>query len=142
MERWFVYNWRLTSFVLFGFIFWFVSMLSTTIVWISLAYLFSGKGKGQGETTIKQETPDDASIKDEDEDEDSGDLSRFPPAHTKTEHDSEEGDPRSEQASTSETEDAGDTRDTSHGGMGTGVESAGDRGVQRRRSRMFEGDET
>lgn len=122
--------------------FWFVSMLSTSIVWITLAYLFSGKGKSHGGKAIKQETRDDASsIKDEDEDEDSGDLSRFPPEPTKTGHGSEDEDesPRSDQASTSETEDASNTRDTRHGGgMGTGVQSAGEQGVQRRRSRMFE----
>lgn len=133
-----MYNWRITSFVLFGFMFWLVSMLSTSLVWIALAYLFSGKGKGQGDKAIKPETPDDeTSIKDEDEDEDRGGLSRFPP-----DNDSEEENARPEPASTSETEDASHARDIGHGGMGTGVESAGDRGVQRRRSRMFEGEQS
>ena len=97
-----------------------------------------GKGKGQGDKAIKPETPDDeTSIKDEDEDEDRGGLSRFPP-----DNDSEEENARPEPASTSETEDASHARDIGHGGMGTGVESAGDRGVQRRRSRMFEGEQS
>lgn len=105
---------------------------------MTLAYMFSGKSKAKGGKAIKRETRDDVSIKDEDEDEDSGDLSRVPPETTKTENDSEEESPRSNPASTSETEDASNTRDTRHGGMGTGVESAGEQGVQRRRSRMFD----
>ena len=128
-------------------------MASTSIVWIILTYSF-GSGDGEQGSDIKQETEGDTSIKKESDDE-SVDISKFPSSSSrgppskniKTEHDSEE-DVKPEASSASEAEETdsdspeGEAGDSAgHGGAGTGLESAEDRGVQRRRSRIFKEEE-
>lgn len=121
-------------------------MVSTSIVWAFLAYAFSDTDKEPQETAIKPETRDDEPIKEEAED--SAGPSRFPLEDTKASDDSEEEDIKLETATTSEVEDAeGDTQEhvggyTSHSGMGTALESAEARGVQRRRSHLFQGQDS
>ena len=118
-------------------------MASTSIVWAFLAFLFNRTDKGTQKSAIKRETRDDTSIKEEeDEDEDKGFWSlKFP---TTQNQDSQDVKPETS-STTSEAEDAeGDAQEDvggyiGHGGMGTGLESAEDRGVQRRRSRVFQG---
>lgn len=127
-------------------------MASTSIVWIVLAYSF-GSSDGEQGSGIKQETQSDTSIKEESDDE-SVDISKFPSSSRgpsskkiKTEHDSEEevkseasvANEAEETDSGSPEEEAGDS--AGHGGAGTGLESAEDRGVQRRRSRIFKEEE-
>lgn len=126
-------------------------MASTSIVWIVLAYSF-GSSDGEQGSGIKQETQSDTSIKEESDDE-SVDISKFPsssrgppPKKIKTEHDSEEDvkpaasiASEGEETDSSPTDEAGDS--AGHGGAGTGLESAEDRGVQRRRSRIFKEEE-
>lgn len=140
-DRWFVYNWRITSFVIFGFMFWCASMGSMSIVWLALAYLFSTVNVTP-ETKIKEEeAQDDVSIKQESEVESVG-ASKFPPARhgplqTEAGLESEGDDRKSETSTASETEQA-----EGEDGTGTGLESAEARGVQRRRSRMFHEEDT
>lgn len=111
-----------------------------SIVWAFLAFLFNRTDKGTQKTAIKRETRDNTSIKEE-EDEDEGFWSlKFP---TRKYQDSQDVKPESS-STTSEAEDAEDDAQEDvggyigHGGMGTGLESAEDRGVQRRRSRVFQ----
>lgn len=127
-------------------------MASTSIVWIILTYSFGSSDSDQG-SRIKQEMESDTSIKEESDDE-SVDISKFrsssrgPLSKIKTEHDSEEDvKPEASSASEAEETDSGSPEDEAgdsagHRGAGTGLESAEDRGVQRRRSRLFkeEGD--
>lgn len=114
-------------------------MASTSIVWAFLAFLFNRTDKGAQKTAIKRETRDDTSIKEEDE-EDEGFWSLKIP-------DRRDVQPETS-STTSEAEDAeGDVQEDvggyiGHGGMGTGLESAEDRGVQRRRSRVFQGQDS
>ena len=128
-----------------------MSMASTSIVWIVLAYSFGSSDEAQ-ESGIKQETQSDTSIKEESDDE-SVDISKFPssshgpPSKIKTEHDSEEDvKPEASIASEAEETDSGSPEEEAgdsagHGGAGTGLESAEDRGIQRRRSRIFKEEE-
>ena len=137
--------------MIFGFMFWCMSMTSTSIVWIILTYSFGSSDSDQG-SRIKQEMESDTSIKEESDDE-SVDISKFPSrrgplSKIKAEHDSEEDvKPEASSASEAEETDSGSPEDEAgdsagHGGAGTGLEGAEDRGVQRRRSRLFkeEGD--
>ena len=128
-------------------------MASTSIVWIILAYSF-GSSDGDQETKIKQETRSDTLVKEESDDE-SVDISKFPSSSShgppskkiKTEHDSEENvNPEPSTTSEAEETDSGSPADEAgdsagHGGAGTGLESAEDRGIQRRRSRIFKEEE-
>lgn len=138
--RWFMYNWRLTTFAIFTLMFWSVSMLSASIAWVLLSSILrrptedldssdvkeegepsesaSSGDSNNGDRPIKQE---DNPIKEEDL-EDTGTNTPLPPAN---EDDGEDIDP---------VQVVGDTGDS---GVGTSMESPSARGLQRRRSRLY-----
>ena len=150
--RWVMYNWRLTSFVVFGFLFWSVSMASAGFVWAVLAALLSGSGE-KPRTIIKAEDGSGTPIKTEDDEpafplqipESSG---KAPRIKREEESEDEEGikeEETEEEGVKEEAEEEADEElpeDRGEGssevvGAGTGVESAHARGVQRRRSHLF-----
>ncbi|RAL15561.1 seipin [Aspergillus homomorphus CBS 101889] len=138
--RWTMYNWRLTSFVIFGFMFWSVSMVTGGMVWAALAILFH-RSNGEEKDIVKTENDSETIVKSEDTDELSSPFDiPSDPAYTrrlkiKREIDmEEEGDYMNED--TDEDRGAGPS-DVSRTGSGSGLESAPARGVQRRRSHIF-----
>ncbi|EHA22006.1 hypothetical protein ASPNIDRAFT_56432 [Aspergillus niger ATCC 1015] len=108
--RWVMYNWRLTSFVVFGFLFWSVSMASTGLAWVVFASLLSSRAEKE------EDEEDNGGIADEDETDEDNYL---------YEEDAEDG--RGEGPSEAS-------------GTGTARESAHARGVQRRRSHIIQED--
>lgn len=129
-----MYNWPLSSFLVFSFVFWSVSMLSASVVWFVVASLASNGGK----TKVKGEQTSGPSIKESDEEgdassQDSRNDSPDSPlkGRIKEERGSEElGDIPASEVAVSQAES----------GTGTGLESPAARGVQRRRSHAFEGE--
>ncbi|KAL5338683.1 putative adipose-regulatory protein-domain-containing protein [Aspergillus crustosus] len=128
--RWIMYKWRLPSFFVFSFMFWFVSMFSFSLSWIVLACFFNAG--------IKQE--------DEDEDEDEDEIK----AEKESEYESESEPPIKKEPSerlllsmdepSYQFPDTILTPDSGHSegsGSGTATESAEASGIQRRRSRLF-----
>ncbi|GKZ75690.1 hypothetical protein AnigIFM56816_000349 [Aspergillus niger] len=65
--RWVMYNWRLTSFVVFGFLFWSVSMASTGLAWVVFASLLSSRGDTSGPVVKKEDRSATPIIKKEEE---------------------------------------------------------------------------
>lgn len=64
---WAMYNWRLTSFVVFGFLFWSISMASAGLAWLVLASLLSSRNDTSG--PVVDSSRDDTSgpvVKEED----------------------------------------------------------------------------
>ncbi|KAL5050106.1 hypothetical protein BDW71DRAFT_174763 [Aspergillus fruticulosus] len=144
--RWIMYHWRIPSFLVFSFMFWSVSMLSFSLSWVLLACL-SNKG-----------------VKTEEEDEDVKEEEESGSEHTIKEEQSEKLG-LLDIGSTTETSDRKGETDLEDGvnhlydverrhramtaesepseaaGSGTGTESAGPSGVQRRRSRFFKEEE-
>ncbi|KAL4736562.1 putative adipose-regulatory protein-domain-containing protein [Aspergillus similis] len=140
--RWIMYHWRIPSFFVFSFMFWSVSMLSFSLSWILLACL-SNEG-------VKTEEEDEGVKEEED---------RESEPTIKEEHSEKLG--LLDIESTTETSDREGETDSDDGvnhlydvgrksrittaesgpseaaGSGTGTESAGPSGVQRRRSRLF-----
>ncbi|KAI9929150.1 hypothetical protein MW887_001554 [Aspergillus wentii] len=146
--RWIMYNWRLSSFFVFTFMFWSVSVISTGVVWFILAVLFSTNNGGSDESLIKG-TSDRTPIKEESDDESLDDVSPHDLSGTnpsqikriKTEHHEEESKP---DYLLSQPHGEGDYSQGDGGegssraaGAGTGLESAEARGVQRRRSHLI-----
>ncbi|KAL1848189.1 CCR4-NOT core subunit cdc39 [Paecilomyces lecythidis] len=145
--RWFMYRWKLTSFLVFTGMFWGVSMTSSAIAWLTLSSLF-GSGAKEPEKSVKKEERDDRPIKAEEEesDSDSHEASfKREVEHIKQEEDSDDQalvDPHAAEAD--DEDDEGQRIRESSGpgtdsGIGTSLESASAQGVQRRRSRLFGG---
>lgn len=115
-----MYRWKITSFVVFSSLFWTVSMGSAGITWFLLNWVL------HPEKTIKEEQED---VKEEpsglvkDEPEDNGSSSE--PVKVKK-----------EEPESSLLQSSPPTGDDS--GLGSGMESAEARGVQRRRSHLTE----
>merc|ERR1712187_410148 len=113
-----------------GFVFWSISMMSTSIVWLVLAYMFGTdhetRETERGSTPIKEESDDE-----------SADPAGFPssrrdqPAEDSETEDESEVDVKQE-PSPATSEAGGDYATAEHAGMGTGLESVEARGVQRR----------
>lgn len=110
LNRWLMYRWKITSFVVFSSLFWSVSLLSASLTWLVLTWVLGAAPK----TEVKEES--DRLVKDEpvtEEDSDSSDESVK----------KEESESRLLHSLPME----GET-------VGSGRESAEARGVQRRRS--------
>ncbi|PYI05924.1 adipose-regulatory protein [Aspergillus sclerotiicarbonarius CBS 121057] len=151
--RWVMYNWRLTSFVIFGFLFWSVSMASAGIAWVILAALLSGGGGEKPRAVIKAEDRSGTPIKTEDDEpvfpaqvpEPSDKAPRIKREdESEDEEDIKEEDADEEEAVKEEEVEAEEDLQDDRGegpsgavGAGTGVESAQAQGVQRRRSHLF-----
>ncbi|RAK99784.1 seipin [Aspergillus ibericus CBS 121593] len=157
--RWVMYNWRLTSFVVFGCLFWSVSMVSAGVVWVILATLLSGGGEPP-RAVVKAEDRSGTPIKAEEDDEPIF-PAEIPESSSKApkikrDEDSEEEEVKeeeeeeeavkeeeSEALAEAEAEAEEDSREdrgegpSGAAGIGTAVESAHARGVQRRRSHHF-----
>lgn len=134
-----MYNFRLTSFLVFGFLFWVVSMLSTSIVWILLAFLASQKKNKPG-AEVKDEQQSEASVKDESDDdtlETTSEDSRPGPSDDPSQKIKEEEDPEEGSSAALVGEAA-----RGESGTGTGLESVEARGIQKRRSRILESEDS
>ncbi|KAJ6166694.1 hypothetical protein N7470_002141 [Penicillium chermesinum] len=119
--RWFMYRWKVTSFIVFSSFFWSVSMASASVTWAVLTWVVhtqpgADRVKDEDQELLKNEPEEadhesgkDVEVKKEPEQEESSSLlQRFP------------------------------TNDDD--GLGSGLESAEARGLQRRRSHRREGD--
>ncbi|OQD85913.1 hypothetical protein PENANT_c009G04338 [Penicillium antarcticum] len=113
--RWLMYRWKITSFVVFASLFWFVSVGSASLTWLALTWVL------QPATIPKTEISDEPQgfVKDEsDGDSSSGETFRV----------KKEEAPESSLVHSLPAED--------EAGMGSGLESAEARGLQRRRSHL------
>lgn len=148
-HSWFMYRWKLTSFLVFTGMFWGVSMTSSAIAWLILSSLFGSRTKTP-EESVKKEGRDDRPIKAEEEesDSDSHEASfKREVEQIKQEEDSDDQalvDPHAAEADDEDDDDEGQRIRESSGpgtdsGIGTSLESASAQGVQRRRSRLFGG---
>lgn len=157
-----MYNWRLTSFVVFGFLFWSVSMASTGLAWVVFASLLSSRGDTSGPVVKKEDRSATPIIKKEEEEIDEP-LFHLPiaessktaekrrvtgPEEAEKEEDEEDNGGIADEDETDEDnylyeEDAEDGRGegpSEASGTGTVRESAHARGVQRRRSHIIQED--
>lgn len=109
-------------------------MFSTTVVWLVLASLVSNSG-GQRDADIKEQ-PGDASVKEESGDE----------ADASSQDDQAEQSHKEVKKEEDIDEDQRDTpisegpRSHTESGAGTALASAEERGLQRRRSHLFQGE--
>ncbi|KAJ9353570.1 hypothetical protein DTO027B9_5272 [Paecilomyces variotii] len=147
--RWFMYRWKITSFLIFSGMFWGVSMASSAIAWLILSS-YLGSGAREPEKSIKKEEREDRPIKTEEETTDSDsdgyqESSKQGIGRVKQEedpHDEAPFDPHAAEAD--DEDDEGQQIRESPGagtdsGIGTSLESASAQGIQRRRSRLFGG---
>ncbi|GCB25131.1 seipin homolog [Aspergillus awamori] len=158
--RWVMYNWRLTSFVVFGFLFWSVSMASTGLAWVVFASLLSSRGDTSGPVVKKEDRSATPIIKKEEEEIDEP-LFHLPiaessktaekrrvtgPEEAEKDEDEEDNGGIADEDETDEDnylyeEDAENGRGEGPleaSGTGTARESAHARGVQRRRSHIIQ----
>ncbi|PLB53003.1 adipose-regulatory protein [Aspergillus steynii IBT 23096] len=128
--RWLMYNWRITSFFVFTFMFWSTSMISASIVWIVLA-TFANSGT-DGKVTVKKEDRDETRIKQEPLEESTSPLE----SSLDTSNDQPERRVKKEkeyQVESQADDESEGSPDKQTSGAGTGLESSGAQGVQRRR---------
>ncbi|GKZ28814.1 hypothetical protein AbraIFM66950_000611 [Aspergillus brasiliensis] len=151
---WVMYNWRLTSFVVFGFMFWSVSMASTGVAWVVLASLFSSRGDTSGPIVKKEDRSATPIIKKEEEEEAEEPLFHLPIAESSKAAEKRRAEEPEEAENEEDDEDTGGYADETDednylyeedaedgrgegplevSGTGTARESAHARGVQRRR---------
>lgn len=152
-----MYKWKITSFLVFSGMFWGVSMTSSAIAWLILSSYFASDAT-ETEESIKKEEHEDRPIKTEEEEEmteSDFDSPHAPPGVSKQEAEQIKQEEDAEgpsgvdlQATEAENEndedDEGQQIRESTGvgtdsGIGTSLESASARGIQRRRSRLFGG---
>lgn len=118
--RWFMYRWKLTSFVVFSSLFWTVSVASASLTWFILTSIMQS---GIPQAEIKEEENVPESIKEEPEDSssssDSVKIKKEEPETSLLKSYAAEGE---------------------YPGLGSGRESAEARGVQKRKSHATEGD--
>ncbi|KAL3430742.1 putative adipose-regulatory protein-domain-containing protein [Aspergillus tetrazonus] len=142
--RWIMYHWRIPSFFVFSFMFWSVSMLSFSLSWILLACL-SNKGvkteEEEEEEGVKEEEDSgtEPTIKEE-QSEKLGLLDIESTAETSDregETDSDDGVNHLYDVGRKRRITTAESGPLEAAGSGTGTESAGPSGVQRRRSRLF-----
>ncbi|KAJ5924808.1 hypothetical protein N7466_008995 [Penicillium verhagenii] len=124
--RWFMYRWKLTSFVIFSSMFWTVSMASASFTWFVLNLVLQ-PGPVSTEK-IKDEDQDQDLVKDEPESEAIGSYSEA----VKVKKEEPE-----EQASSSLLQSYLAGEDD---GVGSGLEDPEERGLQKRRSHLTEYD--
>lgn len=115
-----MYRWKITSFVIFSSLFWTISMSSVGVTWLLMNWVLHPAATPE---EIKEESPD--MVKNEPETEDIG--SSGEPVKVKKEE-PEEAESSSLLQSYTEGEAA----------IGSGLESAEARGLQRRRSHLTE----
>ncbi|KAJ5760781.1 hypothetical protein N7520_007937 [Penicillium odoratum] len=121
--RWFMYRWKLTSFVIFSSMFWTVSVSSATVTWLLLNWVLRPEPVSMDE--IKDEARD--LVKDEPETEDTGSSSG---AVKVKEEPEEQGSSSLFKSYLADDE----------GGIGSGLEDPEVRGLQKRRSHLSEYD--
>ncbi|PYI34069.1 adipose-regulatory protein [Aspergillus indologenus CBS 114.80] len=136
--RWIMYNWKLTSFVIFGFMFWSVSMVTAGMVWALLAIVFHHPKEEGKDVVVKTESDSEAVVKSEDTDEPPSlfdipsEISHIRGTPIKKEEDLDDGG--SDSIEDTDEDRGAESSDVS--GTGTGLESAHARGIQRRRSHL------
>ncbi|KAL5357796.1 adipose-regulatory protein [Aspergillus floccosus] len=135
--RWIMYNWKITSFLIFSFLFWNTFMASAGISWLIFASIYKGAWMRPDPET-KLEEHDDVVIKKEESAEPAS-LRQTPPEPSNNSKKEEEYQADDESDSdTTRVPAAGPSVESS---TGTGLESAEARGLQRRRSRRVEEEE-
>jgi hypothetical protein len=137
-----MYNWKITSFVIFSFLFWNTFMASAGISWLIFASIYKGAWV-HADPEIKPEERDDVVIKKEESAEPTSLLQTPPepsndPAETKNKKEEEY---QADDESDSDTTGVPAASPSGDSSMGTGLESAEARGLQRRRSRRAEEEE-
>ncbi|KAG2412323.1 hypothetical protein HFD88_009880 [Aspergillus terreus] len=140
--RWAMYNWKITSFVIFSFLFWNTFMASAGISWLIFASIYKGTWV-HPDPEIKPEERDDVVIKKEESAEPTSLLQTPPvpsndPAETKNKKEEEY---QADDESDSDTTGVPAASPSGDSSRGTGLESAEARGLQRRRSRRAEEEE-
>lgn len=138
-----MYNWKISSFLVFSAMFWGVSMTSTGVAWLLFASFFSSDAKDREKEVKKEERDDNAPIiKEETDDETVDPLASIPGAkkeegleeQTKLSSHASEADDESDDVQEGQSASAHDE----HRATGTGFESPGARRIQRRRSHFKE----
>ncbi|KAB8257809.1 putative adipose-regulatory protein-domain-containing protein [Aspergillus pseudonomiae] len=135
--RWMMYNWKITSFFIFSSLFWSICMTSASISWVIIASLSS---TGTHEPEMKEEAGDETPIKQEPSEETSSLMEA--PSTSSANPEERRRIKREDEYEADDDESDGSPRDrgtisSEEVGAGTGLESAEARGVQRRRSRLF-----
>ena len=116
-----MYRWKITSFMIFSSLFWTISMSSVGVTWLLMNWVLHPAATPKEE--VKEESPD--MVKNEPETEDSG--SSGEPVKIKKEEPGE-----AESSSLLQSYPEGEPA------IGSGLESAEERGLQRRRSHLTE----
>ncbi|KAK1143014.1 hypothetical protein N8T08_007078 [Aspergillus melleus] len=133
--RWLMYNWRITSFFVFTFMFWSISMISATIAWLTLAAIFN---TGEDKTVIlKKEDRDDTRIKQEPLEESTSPFGSS--LDTSNEQPERSVKKEKEYQADDESDESPEDRAS---GAGTGLESSRAQGVQRRRRHLYGDDDS
>ncbi|KAE8373398.1 putative adipose-regulatory protein-domain-containing protein [Aspergillus bertholletiae] len=135
--RWMMYNWKITSFFIFSSLFWSICMTSASMSWVIIASISS---MGKREPEVKDEADDETLIKQEPSEETSSLMEA--PSTSSTNPEEKRRIKREDDYEADDDESDGSPRDrgtlpSEEAGAGTGLESAGARGVHRRRSRLF-----
>ncbi|KAL4754096.1 putative adipose-regulatory protein-domain-containing protein [Aspergillus terricola var. indicus] len=140
--RWIMYHWRIPSFFVFSFMFWSVSMFSFSLSWIVLACLSNKVVKTEEEDEgVKEEedSENEPTIKEE-QSEKLGLLdieSTTQTSDREGETDSDDGMNHLYDVGRKRRITTAESGPSEAAGSGTGTESAGPSGVQRRRSRLL-----
>ncbi|PYH65191.1 seipin [Aspergillus vadensis CBS 113365] len=155
---WVMYNWRLTSFVVFGFLFWSISMASAGLAWLVLASLLSSRDETSGPVVKEEDRSATPLIKKEEEEIDeplsdvpiaesskaAGKRRAIEPEDAVKEEDEEDDGGSADEIALNKILFEGDEEDgrgeepLEASGSGTARESAYARGVQRRRSHIVQ----
>ncbi|KAB8229973.1 seipin [Aspergillus alliaceus] len=136
--RWMMYNWKITSFIIFSSLFWGVCMTSASISWAILASL-SSTGRNGSESEVKEEAGDEIPIKQEPSEET---PSLMEATSSSSNNPAEKGKVKKEYEYEADDDESDGSRPFEEVGSGTGVESAEARGVQRRRNRLFKDEQS
>ncbi|KAL4896919.1 putative adipose-regulatory protein-domain-containing protein [Aspergillus ambiguus] len=136
--RWIMYNWKITSFVVFSFILWNTCVTSIAISWLLFASVYN-RDRAKPKQEVKTEDHDEPLIKKEESPEpgspfDSAPVSSNTQADSKRKKEEYQADDESDD-DLAQIPAAGPSGDS---GTGTGLESAEAPGLQRRKSRQFE----
>lgn len=133
-DRWFMYTWRVSSFLIFSFAFWCVSMLSMGVAWLGLA-LAGNNGNGNGNVKSESRTGTPAKESDGDESDVSSQDDQPGPSNDPFQRGIKKEESEGGLSDLPVSEVGG-----SHvgSGAGTGLESPEARGIQRRRSQGVE----
>ncbi|KAJ5728349.1 hypothetical protein N7493_004679 [Penicillium malachiteum] len=123
--RWFMYRWKLTSFIVFSSLFWTVSMSTASLIWFVLS-------------SLKPEATSTDEIKDEEQDIIKDEPGARESALFSESYQIKKEEPEEHASSSSLLQSY--KAESDEGGMGSGLESSEAQGIQKRRSHLTEYD--